>query len=270
MEPTPIPEVNDLLRTLTDGVQEALGDHFVATVLQGSFAVGDFDENSDVDFIVATGAWPSPAQVESLEALHNRLRDLPTPWAAHLEGSYIPVEILRTCARRDEPVIYFDRGHRKAALDTHCNTAVVRQVVRQHGIRLAGVEPASLVGPVPVAVLRAEIFTRLSAWGREVLAQPGQWSVRFYQGFLVLNYCRAWCDLATGTVGSKRRGAEWAKERVPLAWAGLIDRAWATRIDTARTWNLPADPADYRLTLEFLAWLLERWETEYGDLRTGG
>ena len=259
MEPTSAPEVNALLRALADGVQEALGDDFVAAVLQGSFAVGDWDENSDVDFIVAARRRPTEAQTGALGALHGRLRDQPTPWAAHVEGSYFPADVLRSCARRDEPLVYFDRGHRTPTLDMHCNTAVVRQVVRQHAIRLAGAHPASLVDPVPVAVL--------PAWGHEVLAQPAKWAVRFYQGFLVLNYCRAWCDLAMGTVGSKRRGTEWAKERVPPAWAPLIDRAWTTRVDTAHTWSLPADPADYRLTLEFLAWLLDRWEAEYGGLR---
>ena len=225
MEPTTVAEVNDLLRTLADGVQEALGEDFVAAVLQGSFAVGDWDEHSDVDFIVAARARPTDTQTNVLRALHGRLRDLPTPWAAHLEGSYFPAAVLRTCARRDEPLVYFDRGHRTPVLDTHCNTAVVRQVVRQHGIRLAGAAPTLLVDPVPVAILRAEIYGRMFGWGREVLASPGKWATRFYQGYLVLNYCRAWCDLATGTVGSKRRGAGWAKERVTPAWAELIDRA---------------------------------------------
>ncbi len=264
MEPTPVPELNRLLRALIDGVQEALGDDFVAAVLQGSFAVGDFDEHSDADFIVAVRGRLTDSQVGALQTLHGRLRDLPNPWTAHLEGSYFPAEILRTCARRDEPLVYFDRGHRTPVLDTHCNTAVVRQVVRQYGIRLAGAEPSSLVDPVPVEILRAEIYSRMSDWGCEVLASPGQWAIRFYQGFLVLNYCRAWCDLATGTVGSKRRGAEWAKERVPPDWARLIDRAWSTRVDTANTWNLPADPDDYRTTLDFLAWLLDRWDNEFG------
>ncbi len=268
-EPTPVPELNRLLRSLTDGVQETLGDDFVAAVLQGSFAVGDFDEHSDADFIVAVRDRLTDAQVDALQTLHGRMRDLPNPWAAHLEGSYFPVEVLRTCARRDEPLVYFDRGCRAPVLDTHCNTAVVRQVVRQYGVRLAGAEPASLVDPVPVEILRAEIYTRMSDWGREVLARPEKWAVRFYQGFLVLNYCRAWRDLVTGTVGSKRRGTEWAKERVSPAWASLIDRAWATRIDTAHTWNLPADPADYRMTLDFLAGLLAGWEADFGGVRSG-
>lgn len=37
MDPTPVPELNYLLRALADGAQEALGDDFVAAVLQRVF-----------------------------------------------------------------------------------------------------------------------------------------------------------------------------------------------------------------------------------------
>ena len=264
MQPTPIPELNRLLCELTDGIQAALGESFVAAVLQGSFAVGDFDEHSDADFIVAARDRLTDAQVGALQTLHGRIRDLPNPWAAHLEGSYFPVEVLRTCARRLEPLWYLDHGHRVMVPGTHCNTAVVRQVVRQHGIWLAGAEPASLVDPVPVEVLRTEILTVMHGWGREILAKPETWANQFYQGFIAINYCRAWCDLDTGTVGSKRRGAAWAKPRLTRAWAGLIDRSWATRVDPAKTSQTPADPSDYQMTLELLAWLLAKWEGEFG------
>ena len=75
-----------------------------------------------------------------------------------------------------------------------------------------------------------------------------------------------WCDLTTGTVGSKRRGVEWVKARLGTAWADLIDRAWGTRVDTARTWNLPADLNDYRRTLALLACILDASKAEFGEL----
>ncbi len=270
MDPTPVPELNLLLRELTDRVQAVLGDGFVAAVLQGSFAVGDFDEHSDADFIIAVRDRLTDAQVAALQSLHGRIRGLSNPWAAHLEGSYFPVEVLRTCDRRLEPLWYLDHGHRVMVPGTHCNSAVVRQVVRQHGIRLAGAEPASLVDPVPVEVLRGEILEVMGDWGREILAKPEVWGTQFYQGFIAINYCRAWCDLVTATVGSKRRGAGWAKERLPADWAELIDRSWATRIDPAKTSRTPADPDDYRMTLEFLTWLLAKWEEEFVSCRAGG
>ena len=50
--PTPYPEVNRVLRILVVDVRAALDESFVDAYLQGSFAVGDFDEHSDCDFII--------------------------------------------------------------------------------------------------------------------------------------------------------------------------------------------------------------------------
>jgi predicted nucleotidyltransferase len=49
--PTPYPELNRVLKALVEGIQSILKDNFVGAYLQGSFAVGDFDIHSDVDFI---------------------------------------------------------------------------------------------------------------------------------------------------------------------------------------------------------------------------
>ena len=50
--PTPYPELNSVLQDLVESVQSVLGTKFVGAYLQGSFAVGDFDLHSDVDFIM--------------------------------------------------------------------------------------------------------------------------------------------------------------------------------------------------------------------------
>src|SRR6478735_2122255 len=49
---TPYTELNSVLEELVTSVRSALGDAFVGAYLQGSFAVGDFDQHSDVDFII--------------------------------------------------------------------------------------------------------------------------------------------------------------------------------------------------------------------------
>src|SRR5438874_13306026 len=51
---TPFDDLNQLLVELVAGAKEALGDSFCGAYLQGSFAVGDADAHSDVDFIVVT------------------------------------------------------------------------------------------------------------------------------------------------------------------------------------------------------------------------
>ena len=49
-DPTPFSDLNAVLRELVTSAQAALGENFLAAYLQGSFAVGDFDADSDVDF----------------------------------------------------------------------------------------------------------------------------------------------------------------------------------------------------------------------------
>jgi predicted nucleotidyltransferase len=53
-QPTAFPDLNEVLRELVSSVQAILGENFCGAYLQGSFAVGDADEHSDVDFIVVT------------------------------------------------------------------------------------------------------------------------------------------------------------------------------------------------------------------------
>src|SRR5438067_2158830 len=138
MHPTRFPELNQVLRTLVSWIQDTLPDAFVGFYLQGSFALGDFDDHSDVDFVVLV---------------------------------------------RDE------------------------------------LEPS-----------------------------PN----RFYQGFILRNYCRMLHARGRGYPGSKREGAEWAKSAFKSSWSPLIDRAWATRPDPARQAREPADDEDFKQTLAFV------------------
>ena len=52
--PTPYADLNQVLLELINSVQVVLKDNFVGAYLQGSFAVGDFDRDSDVDFIIVS------------------------------------------------------------------------------------------------------------------------------------------------------------------------------------------------------------------------
>ena len=138
IRPTPFPELNLVLRELVGRVEQTLGSTFVGAYLQGSFAVGDFDEHSDVDFIVAVRDALSEREVAALQAVHPRVYGLTSPWAQHLEGSYFPLSTLREYRRSATPLWYLDHGSRLLVQSDHCNTIVVRWVVREHGIPLAG------------------------------------------------------------------------------------------------------------------------------------
>jgi hypothetical protein len=71
VNPTCFSDLNLLLTDLTASVQAALRDNFTGAYLQGSFAVGDADEDSDVDFFVATVDSLSNDEVTSLNGIDN-------------------------------------------------------------------------------------------------------------------------------------------------------------------------------------------------------
>ena len=250
--PTPYLELNSVLEDLVTSVRGALGEGFVSACLQGSFAVGGFDRHSDLDFVIVVADELTDGQVDALQAIHRRLYGLPSAWAQHLEGSYFPKAILRNYDQCSTPLWYLDHGSQTLVRSTHCNTLVVRWVVREHGVMLAGPSPATLLDPVPVDALRQEIRATMRDWGQQILDHPDRYSNRFYQAFIVLNYCRMMHDLVAGCPGSKRAGAAWAKATLDPAWSPLIDRAWDGRPNPAVAVREPADPTDFESTLQFV------------------
>lgn len=260
MKPTPYAELNAVLLEVVKCVQGALNNELVGAYLQGSFAIGDFDEHSDVDFVIAICNEPSNDHVTALRAIHEQIFDLGSEWARHLEGSYFPTTTLRDYRRGGTPLWYLDHGSRTLVRSDHCNTIVVRSVLREHGVILVGPNPATLVDPIPVDALRHEIGGTIRGWGRQVLDEPDAYHNRFYQGYLVLSYCRMLHDLIEGRPGSKRAGAAWAKANLDPAWGGLIDRAWACRPNPATAVREPPDHADYERTLEFVRYIMRESE----------
>jgi hypothetical protein len=256
MFPTPYQELNQVLDELVSRIQTILDDNFIGVYLQGSFAVGDYDQHSDVDFIVATQADPASHQVDALQVMHGQVYQLDSEWAKHLEGSYFPGGILRDPAKRGLELWYLEHGARALVRSNHCNTILVRWVVREKGVTLAGPPPKTLVDPISEASLRAEMFEVLTNWGRQILNDPAPFNNRFYQSFIVLSYCRMLHDLYRGYPGSKREGAAWAKSVLDPSWADLIDGSWDGRPDPARQVRQPADPKNFEKTLRFVEYVM--------------
>ena len=254
--PTPYEELNEVLGELVSRIQSILGDDFVGAYLQGSFAIGDYDEHSEVDFIVVSEDGLSRQQVDALQVMHDEVYQLDSEWAKHLEGSYFPRGVLRNRSKVGTALWYLDHGARSLVRSDHCNTLVVRWTVREKGIILAGPPPDTLLDPVPEEALRSEMVETLTDWGRQILDDPVPYNNRFYQGFIVLNYCRMLRDIRRGHPGSKREGAEWAKSVLDASWADLIDSAWHTRPDPARQVRQTAHPDAFGRTLRLVEWAM--------------
>lgn len=254
---TPYPELDAVLRELVDSVQRILSYNFVGAYLQGSLAVGDFDEHSDVDFVIAMNREISDSQLRDLQSTHERIFNLEEEWARHLEGSYFPTAVLRDYTKSGSELWYLDNGSSTLVRSNHCNKVVVRWILREKGIVLSGPQPSTLIDPIPVEVLRRAILASINESGQEILTDPEPYNNHFYQTFIVLQYCRKLHDLHAGTVGSKRSGAEWAKRNMDRSWADLIDRAWDGRPNPTLSVRQPADKADFERTLEFVGMVME-------------
>lgn len=254
---TPYSDLNSVLQELVDSQRALLGDAFLGAYLQGSFAVGGFDEHSDVDWLVVIECPLTAKLVEALQTMHGRIFDLECEWSRHLEGSYLPKDWLRDYRKGGRPIWYLDNGHRSLIESEHDNTVVVRWQVRENGIVLAGPSPDTLIDPIPVAALRQEMFDTMIGWGQQIMADPEMISNHFYQTFAVLHYCRTLHDLVRGRCGSKPAAAAWAKANLDPSWAGLIDRTWAGRPNPAVSVRTPADPQDLRRTLAFIEYAME-------------
>jgi predicted nucleotidyltransferase len=252
IHPTEYPQLNQVLEYFVVNLKETLNEKLVGAYLQGSYAAGDYDPHSDVDFVVVVEEELSADQVDHLQAMHRRIFKFDSPWAQSLDGSYIPRHILRRQDMPDEELWYLDNGHSSMVMSTHCNTLVVRWVLREHGVTLAGPAPETLLDPDDVEMLRKEIFEVITRWGEEILQNPERYNNRFYQSFIVLSFCRMLYSLHTGRVESKPAGAAFAKANLDPRWNGLIDRTWTGRHNPSRSVRQPANPVDFEATLDFI------------------
>lgn len=258
--PTPYDDLNTVLQELVESIQAILKDNFVGAYLQGSFAIGDFDIHSDVDFIVVSEKSFSEAEVNALQEMHGRIFDLDIIWAQHLEGTYFYREVLHQYTDCSQELWYLDNGSRSLEQSTHCNTILVRWVLREKGAILAGQPPASLIDTIPVKALRQEIMAVIHDWGNEILAEPDKYANHFYQLFILHNYCRMLNDLIQGYPDSKKAGTDWAKANLDPKWHDLIDRSWASRGNAYVTARQAANVDDYQATLNFVQYIMQESE----------
>jgi hypothetical protein len=254
--PTPDTALNDVLRELVTSVQAILVDNFIAAYLQGSFAVGDWDIDSDVDFLIAVDHEVSEPDLAALQSMHARIYDQDSNWAKHLEGSYFPKELLRSADPSKSSLLYLDNTSRELIKSDHDNTRVVRWVTREYGIALAGPDAHQLIDPVTANELREEVRMTMRDWAQQIFAHPERMDNRWYQPFAVLSYCRMLHTLATGRIGSKPAGAWWALNELDSRWADLIKRAREDRPNPSLKVREKADPIDFTLTLDFIKYAL--------------
>lgn len=230
----PYPELREVLDVFVNAVTAELADNLVGVYLVGSIATGDFDLDSDIDFLVVTNTELTETNIKSLQEIQIKIHGIDCYPAKHLEGSYINIADLNNWHTVGEKELYyFDNGSTTFEQSTHDNKWHVRWILRERGITLVGQKPETIMQPIPLPELSNEIKTAMlqimKAFKDEIDRPRSFWNSRFGQSFAVLTYCRMLHTLHTGTVQSKKAGAKWAKQFVDPKWIKIIDQAWNER-----------------------------------------
>ncbi len=249
--PTPYPALNALLEEFVSQARASLGDDLIGLYLVGSFALGGYDEDSDVDFLCVTRDELTSAQETAIRAMHAQLYESPIPWVQRLEGSYISAVGLRLPSD-GRALLYLDHFDRAFKWSDHCNKAVVRWTLYRYGIALYGPAANTLLEPVMPDALRLETHDTLRRWLEYIQTDPRSLETREAQAYAVLTHCRMLYTLVEGAVASKPVAVRWALEHLDSSWSGLIERSWADRPNSSLKINLPANLEDVRPTLEFV------------------
>jgi hypothetical protein len=262
--PTPYPEVNAVLNVLLPDVQEILGNQFIGMYLYGSLAYGGFDRDSDVDFVVVTQEELPEALFSELQVMHTRITTLDTWCATQLEGSYVPRAALQIFDPLRVLHLHIDRGEGECLQRMQINDSLtsrawwggwvlLRAVLLDNGITLAGPAPRTLIDPVSPGDLKQAMLANLDGWVAPLLNDPQQISQRGYQSYTVLTLCRMLYTLQYDALVTKQVAARWAQAKLGEPWSDLIGRAWGARHNPGGQ----ASPEDVKGTLEFIRYTLE-------------
>jgi hypothetical protein len=227
--PTPYDELNFILEEIVSVSRRVLTDNFVGAYLQGSFALGAGDLASDCDFLVVTLGPVTPDQELELRVFHDELPTRKGFWNHHMEGSYAPADEIKTTSGLGRGWLYIDHGWREMQWNEHCNSAVVRWILHEHGVALAGPPASEVVDAPPKGVLRADMLKEVPTFISDLLGWIS-FDIAWAQRYAVVSLCRMWFTFETDEVASKPDSVQWALGRLDARWRPLLKNALDDRL----------------------------------------
>ncbi len=219
---TPYADLDELLAELLGHWQRILGDNLVGAYVQGSFALGSGDQQSDCDWLVATRGSLTKPQIAQLRQLHAEVPTREGHWCHDLEGSYAPVDELASVDHLGQEWLFNDHGHRTLAWDDHCNRAYTRWILREYGITLTGPAPRAFMPVVPADLLRREAAASLPTLLDDLASWIDIDTLAWGQRYAVVTACRILYTLETAHVASKQGALEWALRTLARRWQPLL------------------------------------------------
>ena len=255
--PTPHAEVNTVLAYFLPRIQSLFGNHFIGMYLVGSLALGDFDPyRSDIDFVVVTDTDIGEDLFGSLQDIHTQFAASNSSWADKIEAIYIPYPALRDTASNASHYPQMEKGTRLFRAPLESGWVFHRITIRDHGAVVAGPEPRMLVDTINPQAVHSAAKEITGLWLEQAKNDPTwlPWlRQRDAQAFVILTLCRLLYSLATGSVASKPRAAQWAQKAFEGPWATLIERTLARQHEAGNiTQNEEAE------TLAFIQFTFEQ------------
>ena len=253
---TPYVDLDELLDELLGHWRRILGDDLAGAWVQGSFALGAGDQESDCDWLVATHRPLTDQQVAALREVHDEIPTREGHWPHDIEGSYAPLAELGSVDHLGREWLFNDHGHRTLVWDDHCNRGYTRWILREHGITLVGPEPRSFMEEVPAELLRAEARAAIPT----LLTDLATWididTIAWGQRYAVVTASRILYTLATAEVASKPGALEWAQRTLEPRWRPLLGQV---RDERTRGWepDRPPRPGEADAAREFAEYAVE-------------
>ncbi|MBK9600642.1 MAG: nucleotidyltransferase domain-containing protein [Anaerolineales bacterium] len=169
-----LPEVNVVLQDLLKDVQRILDGRLAGMYLEGSLANGDFDQDSDIDFVVVTDDAIEADTFSVLQMMHERINLLDTQWSTNLEGSYVSKHALRRHDPEHTNFPNIERGFGERLKMVHNDETwnIHRYILRKCGIVIMGPDPTTLIDPISPDELRQAMLPALHGWATQILNDP--------------------------------------------------------------------------------------------------
>jgi hypothetical protein len=219
MQPTPYPDVNELIDKLLLRIKSILGQKMIGLYLEGSLVLGDFDpKTSDIDLLAALSKEMDDNEFEVLRKMHDVFASEHEDWDDRIEVCYISVYALRSVKSHTSQIVNISPGepfHRTVA---EKEWLMKWYLYREKSKTLFGYSPKMLIEPISKEEFIQSVKDHARSWDKVEDMEN-----RYAQSYAILSLCRALYSYRKGDQVSKK-DAKWAQKELP-EWSALIQNA---------------------------------------------
>ena len=204
---TQYPDVDVLIKELSDKIKVVFGDELKGVYLFGSLVMGDFEpKRSDVDLVAIVAHDVTAQQLDKLGAVHSDfVRDHPE-WSDRVEVAYVPAEGMQNFKSKSCQIARISPGEPLHFRSMDKDWLMDWYMVLRYGQTVWGPSPDELIPKISQQEFIDSLKNYLPQW----LSSAKQAHHVGYQSYIILSLCRSLYVFAHGEQVSKRRAAEWA------------------------------------------------------------